>query len=61
MSFLQKSALHKHLSTTRHLPRHNEDAPAEGLRVILRDGNLVTVPASATNDQPADDHATNPA
>jgi hypothetical protein len=26
------------------MPHHNEAAPTEGSRVILRDGNLITLP-----------------
>jgi hypothetical protein len=46
MSFLQQSDLKKHLSTRSGniSPRHNEAIPAEGSRVILRDGNLITLP-----------------
>jgi hypothetical protein len=48
MSFLQQSDLKKHLSTrsgsmSNH---HNEAVPAGGSRVILRDGNLITLPPS---------------
>jgi hypothetical protein len=60
MSFLQKSALHKHLAAARHLPRHKDETPAEGSRVILRDGNLVTVPATTIEDPPADRYTTKP-
>jgi hypothetical protein len=45
MSFLQKSDLKSHLSTrSGSMPHHNEAAPTEGSRVILRDGNLITLP-----------------
>jgi hypothetical protein len=46
MSFLQQSDLKKHLLTRsgNMSTRHNEAMPAEGSRVILRDGNLVTLP-----------------
>jgi hypothetical protein len=46
MSFLQQSDLKKHLSTrSSNKPGHqNEAIPTEGSRVILRDGNLVTLP-----------------
>jgi hypothetical protein len=46
MSFLQQSDLKKHLSTrSSNKPGHqNEATPTEGSRVILRDGNLVTLP-----------------
>jgi len=47
MSFHQKSDLKKHLSTrSSDMSNHqNEGKPAEGSRVILRDGNLITLPA----------------
>jgi hypothetical protein len=47
MSFLQQSDMKKHLSTKsgNRSTHHNEAIPAEGSRVILRDGNLVTLPA----------------
>jgi hypothetical protein len=46
MSFLQQSDLKKHLSTRsgNMSTRHNEAIPTEGSRVILRDGNLITLP-----------------
>jgi hypothetical protein len=46
MSFLQQSDLKKHLSTRsgNMSTHHNEAMPAEGSRVILRDGNLITLP-----------------
>ena len=46
MSFLQQSDLKKHLSTrSRNTSNHhNEAQPTEGSRVILRDGNLITLP-----------------
>ncbi len=46
MSFLQQSDLKRHLSTRsgNMSARHNEAMPAEGSRVILRDGNLVMLP-----------------
>jgi hypothetical protein len=45
MSFLQQSDLKKHLSTRSGniSTRHNEAMPVEGSRVILRDGNLITL------------------
>jgi hypothetical protein len=46
MSFLQQSDLKKHLSTrsSNMSTHHNEGMPAEGSRVILRDGNLIMLP-----------------
>jgi ABC-type thiamine transport system substrate-binding protein len=46
MSFLQQSDLKKHLSTrSGNMPTHHDEAiPTEGSRVVLRDGNLVTLP-----------------
>jgi hypothetical protein len=46
MSFLQQSDLKKHLSTrSGNMPtHHNEAVPPGGSRVILRDGNLITLP-----------------
>jgi hypothetical protein len=46
MSFLQQSDMKKHLSTkSGSKPTHRDEAiPAEGSRVILRDGNLITLP-----------------
>ena len=46
MSFLQQSDLKKHLSTRsgNMSTHHNEAVPAGGSRVILRDGNLITLP-----------------
>jgi hypothetical protein len=46
MSFLQQSDLKKHLSTRSGSTHHDEATPAEGARVILRDGNLITLPSS---------------
>jgi hypothetical protein len=52
MSFLQRSDLKKHLSTgSSNMPHHNEAPPAEGSRVILRDGNLITVPPSILEEE----------
>ena len=52
MSFLQRSDLKKHLSTrTGDLPRHSESQPTEAARVILRDGNLITLPPSALQEE----------
>jgi hypothetical protein len=52
MSFLQKSDLKKHLSTgPGNMPHHNEAPPTEGSRVILRDGNLITVPPSIVEEE----------
>jgi hypothetical protein len=46
MSFLQQSDLKKHLSTRsgNMSTHHSEAVPAGGSRVILRDGNLITLP-----------------
>jgi hypothetical protein len=46
MSFLQQSDLKKHLSTRSDnmSTHHSEAVPAGGSRVILRDGNLITLP-----------------
>jgi hypothetical protein len=52
MSFLQQSDLKKHLSTkSGNMPHHNEVAPTEGSRVILRDGNLITLPPSVVKEE----------
>jgi len=52
MSFLQKSDLKKHFSTrTRDLSHPNESQPTEGARVILRDGNLITLPSSILQEE----------
>jgi hypothetical protein len=52
MSFLQ-SDLKKHLSTRsgNSSTHHNEAMPTEGSRVILRDGNLITLPAPSLEEQ----------
>jgi hypothetical protein len=52
MSFLQ-SDLKKHLSTRSGniSTHHNEAMPTEGSRVILRDGNLITLPAPSLEEQ----------
>jgi hypothetical protein len=53
MSFLQQSDLKKHLSTKSSArPTHQNEAIQEGSRVILRDGNLITLPALIVKDQP---------
>jgi hypothetical protein len=53
MSFLQKSDLKKHLSTrSGNMPHHNEAPPPEGSRVILSDGNLITLPPSVLKEEP---------
>ena len=45
MSFLQKSDLKKHLSTKSGEPSHHAEPRLTGdARVVLRDGNLVTLP-----------------
>jgi hypothetical protein len=53
MSFLQQSDLKKHLSTkSGNRSTHADEAiPTEGSRVILRDGNLVTLPAPILEEQ----------
>jgi hypothetical protein len=52
MSFLQKSDLKKHLSTKSvNIPHHDEASPTEGSRVILRDGNLITLPPSIREEE----------
>lgn len=33
------------------MPHHNEVAPTEGSRVILRDGNLITLPPSVVKEE----------
>jgi hypothetical protein len=52
MSFLQ-SDLKKHLSTRsgNMSTHHNEAMPTEGSRVILRDGNLITLPPPSLEEQ----------
>jgi hypothetical protein len=46
MSFLQKSDLKKHLSTKAGNKTNLGQAQiAEGSRVVLRDGNLITLPS----------------
>jgi hypothetical protein len=56
MSFLQQSDLKKHLSTkSGNRSTHADEAiPTEGSRVILRDGNLVTLPAPIQEEQAAE-------
>jgi hypothetical protein len=53
MSFLQQSDLKKHLSTrSGNRSTHADEAiPTEGSRVVLRDGNLVTLPAPALEEE----------
>jgi hypothetical protein len=52
MSVLQRSVLKKHLSTrTGDLPHHMESQSTLGARVIPRDGNLITLPASILNEE----------
>ena len=54
MSFLQRSDLKKHLSTrTGDVPHHVDSQPAEDARVILRDGNLITLPPSVSKEESA--------
>jgi hypothetical protein len=51
MSFLQRSDLKKHLSTrTGDLHHRNDSQPTEDARVILRDGNLITLPPSVLKE-----------
>jgi hypothetical protein len=53
MSFLQQSDLKKHLSTrSSNMSTHrNEAIPTEGSRVVLRDGNLITLPPPSLEEQ----------
>jgi hypothetical protein len=53
MSFLQQSDMKKHLSTrsSNVSAHHNESLPTEGSRVILRDGNLITLPPPILEEQ----------
>ena len=52
MSFLQKSDLKKHLSTKAGSMLHPvESPPMAGARVILRDGNLITLPSSNLTEE----------
>ena len=52
MSFLQRSDLKKQLSTrTGDLPHRIESQPTEGARVILLDGNLITLPPSVLKEE----------
>jgi hypothetical protein len=52
MSFLQNSDMKKHLSTrSGNRTHHNEVPPTEGSRVILRDGNLITLPPSILEEE----------
>jgi hypothetical protein len=53
MSFLQQSDLKKHLSTRsgNMSTHHSEAVPAGGSRVILRDGNLITLPPPILEEQ----------
>ncbi len=50
MSFLQKSDLKKHLSAKNGPSHPNPSQPSEGSRVILRDGNLFTLPAQIVKE-----------
>jgi hypothetical protein len=55
MSFLQKSDLKKHFSTRSGKVTHNNEAPStDGSRVILRDGNLITLPPSVLKEEPVE-------
>jgi hypothetical protein len=53
MSFLQRSDLKKHLSTKsgKMSTHHNEAMPTEGSRMILLDGNLITLPPPILEEQ----------
>jgi hypothetical protein len=53
MSFLQQSDLKKHLSTrSGKMSSHPDEAtPVEGTRVILRDGNLITLPSTIPEER----------
>jgi hypothetical protein len=52
ISFLQRSDLKKQLSTrTGDLPHRIASQPTEGARVILRDGNLITLPPSVLKEE----------
>jgi hypothetical protein len=52
MSFLHKSDLKKHLSTkSGNMPHHNEAPPTEPSRVVLRDGNLITLPPAVLKEE----------
>jgi hypothetical protein len=53
MSFLQRSDLKKHFSTKsgKMSAHHNEAMPTEGSRVVLRDGNLITLPPPILEEQ----------
>jgi len=52
MSFLQQSDLKKHLSTkSGNRSTHDEAIPTEGSRVVLRDGNLITLPPPILEEQ----------
>jgi hypothetical protein len=54
MSFLQKSDLKKHFSTkSGNMTHHNEAPPTDGSRVVLRDGNLITLPPSILEEEAA--------
>jgi hypothetical protein len=52
MSFLQKSDLKKHLSSKAGTMNHLGQAHAtEGARVVLRDGNLITLPSQDLKEE----------
>jgi hypothetical protein len=53
MSFLQQSDLKKHLSTkSGNKSTHADEAiPTKGSRVVLRDGNLITLPPLTLEEQ----------
>jgi hypothetical protein len=56
MSFLQQSDLKKHLSTrSGNRSTHADEAiPTQGSRVVLRDGNLITLPPPDLEEQAAE-------
>jgi hypothetical protein len=52
MSFLQKSDLKKHLSTKAgNMTHHGRAQTTEGARVVLRDGNLITLPSQDLKEE----------
>jgi hypothetical protein len=52
MSFLQKSDLKKHLSTkAANMPHLGQAQTTDGARVVLRDGNLITLPSQDLREE----------
>jgi hypothetical protein len=52
MSFLQKSDLKKHLSTKPGtMTHHGQAQTTDGARVVLRDGNLITLPSQDLREE----------